>query len=115
MKLLYVVMTTNEADQNRVCELIQENQPSLGFPGCWSINPNELSEEVKENVLGQIAHTIECLIRSSEYENVVFGWETCGESLLDELLSKIDPADYNRKIIDVDRLKQLIENHCYRH
>jgi hypothetical protein len=108
MKLLYVVYGNTEADTDAMCELLLQNKlPSTAFPGCWDMNPSEVTEEIKENVLNSVSITINHLIKSPEYENIIFGWGVNGQSVINELLSRIETSICDVKLtkfIDVERI-----------
>ena len=112
MKLLYVVNGNTEADTNAMCELLMQNKlPSTAFPGCWDMNPSEVTEETKENVLNCVSIAINYFIKSPECENIIFGWGAHGQSVINELLLRIETSICDVKIIKFIDVEKLISEH----
>jgi hypothetical protein len=111
MKLLYVVAGNTEVNSNKMCDLLLNKLPSTTFPGCWDMNPSEVTEEVKENVLSCVSKVINNLINSTEYENIIFSWGVNGQSVINELLSRIEINICDIKITNYNDIEKLINEH----
>ena len=72
MKSLYVVIGNTQSESNTMCDLLLSKLPSTAFPGCWDMNPSEVTGETKENVLKCVSRSINYLIKSPEYEKILF-------------------------------------------
>lgn len=108
MKLLYVVACNTEVDSSMLCDLMKNKLPNTAFPGCWIIDP-KATEEMKENVISSVSSAINHFIKSPEYENIIFGWG--GESVINELLSRIETSKCDVKIINFIEAEKLISKH----
>lgn len=112
MKSLYVVAHNTEVNSNIMCDLLQNKLPNTAFPGCWGeIEPSEETEEIRENILRSVSLVINHFIRSSECDNIIFGWGDPRESVMSELLSRIETSECDVKFIKFSEVEKLISKH----
>lgn len=112
MKSLYVVIGNTDVKSNIMCDLLLNKLPSTAFPGCWGeIDPSIETDEIRENVLRSVSLVINECIKSSEYENIIFGWGDRRESVKNELLSRIETSVSDVKIISFNEVEELINKH----
>lgn len=110
MKSFYVVVGNTEV-HSKMCELLLNKLPSTAFPGCWGIDNSEETEETRENVLRSVSIAINHFIKSSDYENIIFGWGDHRQSVMNELISRIETGECDIKIINFNDVDKLISEH----
>lgn len=60
---------------------------------CWDAHPFCVTEETKRMVLENITALLDRFLRCSAYRNVIFCWVMHEQSILDELLARLDTAE----------------------
>ena len=60
---------------------------------CWDMSPFIVTEETKKMVVDNISYLLNNFISCSEYENVVFCWVMHEQSILDDVLSRLNKND----------------------
>ncbi|WP_196600290.1 AAA family ATPase, partial [Pectinatus frisingensis] len=73
-------------------ELLGILQPSVFLDGdwCWYMNPFRVTDETKHMVEGNICFLLNNFLSCSEYENVIFCWVMHQESIINNLLKKLN-------------------------
>ncbi|RIJ64879.1 nucleotide kinase [Rummeliibacillus sp. TYF005] len=62
---------------------------------CWDMSPFIVTEETINMVINNISYLLNNYISCSEYENVVFCWVMHEQSILDDVLSRLNKNDCN--------------------
>ncbi|WP_254306727.1 AAA family ATPase [Clostridium sp. 001] len=57
---------------------------------CWNISPFIVTDETKRMVIDNITYMLNNFISCSEYENIIFCWVMHMQSILDDVLSRIN-------------------------
>ena len=65
------------------------------------MHPFEVNEETKQMVLANIKFLLNSFIQCSVYENIIFCWVMHEQSIIDELLSAIETANCEVKVISL--------------
>lgn len=60
---------------------------------CWDMSPFIVTDETKNMVIDNITYMLNNFISCSEYENIIFCWVMHKQSILDNVLSKINKGD----------------------
>ena len=60
---------------------------------CWDMSPFIVTEETKNMVVNNISYLLNNFISCSEYENIVFCWVMHEQSILDDVLSRLNKDD----------------------
>lgn len=60
---------------------------------CWDMSPFIVTDETKKMVLDNITHLLNNFISCSEYKNIIFCWVMHEESILDDVLSRLNKYD----------------------
>ena len=60
---------------------------------CWDMSPFIVTDETKKMVLDNITHLLNNFISCSEYKNIIFCWVMHEESILDDVLSRLNKDD----------------------
>ena len=66
------------------------NSVFLDGDWCWDSHPFQVTEETKAMVMDNITHLLNNFIRCRAYENIIFCWVMDRQSILDDLLSRLD-------------------------
>lgn len=87
-----------------VCQLLKRQLNHCVFldgDWCWDMHPFEVNEETKQMVLANIKFLLNSFIQCSVYENIIFCWVMHEQSIIDELLSAIETANCEVKVISL--------------
>lgn len=87
-----------------VCQLLKKQLNHCVFldgDWCWDMHPFEVNEETKQMVLANIKFLLNSFIQCSVYENIIFCWVMHEQSITDELLSAIETANCEVKVISL--------------
>ena len=60
---------------------------------CWDMDPFQVTPETKEMVMENICDLLNRFIRCSVYDNIVFCWVMHEQSIVDEIVSKLDTEE----------------------
>ena len=80
---------------------------------CWDMNPFVVNEETKVLVMDNICYMLNNFIHCQQYQNIIFCWVMHQQSIIDELLSRLDIKECQvhciSLICSVDQLTKQIE------
>lgn len=62
---------------------------------CWDASPFHVTEETKRMVIDNIVYLLQNFLKCSAYDNIIFCWVMHEESIMKEILSKIDYTNSN--------------------
>lgn len=97
MKTLYLIGGTMGVGKTTVCRELQKKLPGCVFldgDWCWDMRPFVVNEKTKAMVLDNICHVLNNFLRCSQFENVLFCWVMHEQSILEEILSRLDTAGW---------------------
>ena len=57
---------------------------------CWDMSPFIVNDETKKMVIDNISYLLNNFISCSVYENIIFCWVMHEQSILDDVLSRLD-------------------------
>lgn len=104
MKTLYLIGGTMGVGKTTISkQLKQELNQSVFLDGdwCWDMHPLIVNEETKAMVLDNICHLLNNFIHCSSYENIIFCWVMHEQSIIDDILKKLDTSNLNIKSISL--------------
>lgn len=104
MKTLYLIGGTMGVGKTTISkQLKQELNQSVFLDGdwCWDMHPFIVNEETKAMVLDNICHLLNNFIHCSSYENIIFCWVMHEQSIIDDILKKLDTSNLNIKSISL--------------
>lgn len=104
MKKLYMIGGTMGVGKTTVCQLLKKQLNHCVFldgDWCWDMHPFEVNEETKQMVLANIKFLLNSFIQCSVYENIIFCWVLHEQSIIDELISAIETANCEIKVISL--------------
>ena len=93
MKTLYLIGGTMGVGKTTVCRELKNQLPRSVFldgDWCWDMNPFVVTEETKAMVLDNITTLLKNFLRCSAYDHVIFCWVMHQQSILDQILSRLD-------------------------
>ena len=93
MKHVYLIGGTMGVGKTTTCQILKEKLPSSVFldgDWCWDASPFVVTEETKAMVIDNICHLLGNFIRCSAYDNVIFCWVMHEQSIIDDLVSRLD-------------------------
>ena len=116
MKNLIIINGTMGVGKTTVCLELQNTLPSNVFldgDWCWRMNPFVVNKETKEMVMQNITVMLNNFLNCSQFQNVLFCWVIHEQSILDEILNKLQISDCDVKIftlmIDEFNLKNRLQ------
>ena len=96
MKNLYLIGGTMGVGKTTACQELKkllDHSVFLDGDWCWDMHPFTVTPETKAMVLDNICYLLSNFLRCSACENVIFCWVMHEQSILEELLSRLDLAN----------------------
>ena len=96
MKKLYLIGGTMGVGKTTVCRALQKKLPHCVFldgDWCWDMSPFVVNEETKAMVMDNICHLLQNFLRCTAYENIIFCWVMHEQSIIDDILSRLDVGE----------------------
>ena len=93
MKKLYLIGGTMGVGKTTVCGELKKMLSACVFldgDWCWDLNPFRVTEATKAMVMDNICAMLANFIRCADIENIVFCWVMHEQSIIDEILSRLD-------------------------
>jgi chloramphenicol 3-O-phosphotransferase len=97
MKRLILVNGTMGVGKTATCrELLHMLRPGVFLDGdwCWNMEPFVVTDETKNMVMENITCLLRNFLSCSQYESVLFCWVMHEESILKDLLSRLEGLDF---------------------
>lgn len=104
MKNLYLISGTMGVGKTRACQSLKKklkNAVFLDGDWCWDADPFHVNDETKQMVIDNICHLLNNFIHCSVYENVIFCWVMHEQSIIDNIVSRLDSANCDVKSISL--------------
>ena len=116
MKRLYVIGGTMGVGKTTVCRRLARRLPNSAFldgDWCWYSHPFTVTEQTKQVVMENIGFMLQNFLKCPDYQNVIFCWVMDQSSILDEVISRIEPAlgDTSLFCITLTASPQAIQEH----
>lgn len=96
MKNLIFINGTMGVGKTSTSKELQKMLPNCVFldgDWCWNMSPFIVTDETQNMVLDNISHLLNNFISCSEYENIIFCWVMHEQSILDDVLSRLNKYD----------------------
>lgn len=96
MKRLYLIGGTMGIGKTTVCRELQKRSDRCVFldgDWCWDMHPFQVTEETKRMVMDNICFLLNNFLKCSAYETVLFCWVMHEQSILDEILERLNLND----------------------
>lgn len=117
MKRLYLIGGTMGVGKTTTCQIIKmklNNSVFLDGDWCWDMNPFIVNDETKRIVMDNICFLLNNFIESSIYENIIFCWVMHEQSIIDEILNRLNTKNCDLHLIslvcDEESLKLRLKN-----
>lgn len=98
------------------CGILKTKLPDSVFldgDWCWDMHPFQVNTETKKMVLENIAFLLNNFIRCTAYKNIIFCWVMHEQSIMDDILSRLDTKDCQVHAISLtcsrEALKQRLQ------
>ena len=104
MKKLYLIGGTMGVGKSTVGGALKKKLHRavyLDGDWCWDADPFTITDETKQMVMDNICHILNNFLHCSEYKNIVFCWVMHEQSIIDEILSRLDISQCNVKTISL--------------
>ena len=119
-KRLYILGGTMGVGKTTTSHCLQQRLPKCVFldgDWCWSMHPFQLTEETKRMAMDNICYLLGSFLNCSAFENIVFCWVLHEQSILDELLARLDTAQCDVYAVSlvckrqalIDRIKKDVD------
>jgi len=96
MKTLYLIGGTMGIGKTTACQALKALLPACAFldgDWCWDMHPFVVNEETKALVMDNITHHLNSFLHCSAFEHVIFCWVMHEQSIIDDILARLDLAD----------------------
>lgn len=96
MKTLYLIGGTMGVGKTAACRELKQMLPNSVFldgDWCWDMHPFTVNGETKAMVMDNICHLLNNFLKCSALENVIFCWVMQEQSIVDDILSRLDLTD----------------------
>ena len=93
MKNLIFINGTMGVGKTATSRELQKLLPNCIFldgDWCWDMSPFIVNDETKKMVIDNISYLLNNFISCSVYENIIFCWVMHEQSILDDVLSRLD-------------------------
>ena len=87
-----------------VCRKLQKMLPNCVFldgDWCWDMSPFVVNGETKAMVMDNICHLLNNFLRCGVYENVIFCWVMHEQTIIDEILSRMEPGLWRAEAVSL--------------
>ena len=96
MKTVYLIGGAMGVGKTTVSQQLKKdlaNSVFLDGDWCWDADPFQVTDETKEMVMDNICYLLNNFLHCSAYENVIFCWVMHEQSIVDEIVSKLDTEE----------------------
>ncbi|HWQ51348.1 MAG TPA: AAA family ATPase [Terriglobales bacterium] len=104
MKNLYLIGGTMGVGKTAVCKLLRDMLPNSVFldgDWCWDMHPFVVNGETKSMVMDNICHLLQNFTRCSVFDNTIFCWVMHEQTIIDDILTRLDTSDYTVKCVSL--------------
>lgn len=112
MKKLYLIGGTMGVGKTTTCQVLKTKlDKSVFLDGdcCWDMHPFVVNKETKKLVLNNICTLLNNDIKCNTFENIIFCWVMHEQSIIDDILSRLDLNDVKVIAISLVCQKEALE------
>lgn len=102
MKTLYFIGGPMGVGKTTVSQQLKKDLPDSVFldgDWCWDADPFQVTEETKAMVIRNICYLLNSFLHCTAYKNVIFCWVMHEQSIIDEIIGRLDTD--NCKVIKI--------------
>ena len=113
MKTLYLIGGTMGVGKTTVCQQLKTDLANCVFldgDWCWDASPFQVTDETKAMVIRNICYLLNNFLHCSVYENVIFCWVMHEQSIIDDIINKLDTEHCRVKKISLTADKINLQN-----
>ncbi len=104
VKNLYLIGGTMGVGKTTVSKKLMKLLPDsvlLDGDWCWMSDPFQVTDETKSMVIDNICHMLNNFIKCSAYRNIIFCWVMHQQSIIDDIISRLDISGCNIRSISL--------------
>lgn len=112
MKNVFLIGGTMGVGKTATCQKMKyklRNCVFLDGDWCWDMHPFQVTDETKQMGIENICFLLNNFIRCSAYENIVFCWVMHEQSIIDDILSRLDTTNCKIHSISLVCDKQALQ------
>ncbi|MBS5939772.1 AAA family ATPase [Clostridium sp.] len=113
MKHLYLISGTMGVGKTTTCQIMKKKLNSSVFldgDWCWDMDPFIVNDETKKMVINNICFLLNNFIETSVYENIIFCWVMHEQSIIDDILARLNTENCNLHLISLVCDKESLKN-----
>lgn len=111
MKNIFLIGGTMGVGKTATCQSLKRklnNSVFLDGDWCWDMSPFQVTEETKLMVMNNICFLLNNYIKCSVFKNIVFCWVMHEQIIIDEILLRLETADFKIHAISLVCTKQAL-------
>ncbi len=104
MKACYLIGGAMGVGKTTLGQTLKQDLPRAVFldgDWCWDAHPFQVTEETKAMVMDNICHVLNNFLHCSAYENVIFCWVMDRQSIIQDILGRLDTSACRVKVISL--------------
>ena len=112
MKKLYLIGGTMGVGKTTTCQVVKtklDKSVFLDGDWCWDMHPVVVNKETQKLVLNNICTLLNNDIKCNTFENIIFCWVMHEQSIIDDILSRLDLNDVKVIAISLVCQKEALE------
>ena len=113
MKTLYLIGGTMGVGKTAVCRELNRLLPGSVFldgDWCWNMDPFVVNPETKVMVMENICALLNNFLKCSVLENVVFCWVMHEQSIMDDILSRLEAGNWRVVAVSLICSEETLRN-----
>lgn len=113
MKHLYLISGTMGVGKTTTCQIMKKklnNSVFLDGDWCWDMDPFIVNDETKKMVINNICFLLNNFIETSVYENIIFCWVMHEQSIIEDILARLNTENCNLHLISLVCDKESLKN-----
>ncbi|TGY41218.1 nucleotide kinase [Clostridium sartagoforme] len=113
MKHLYLISGTMGVGKTTTCQIMKKKLNSSVFldgDWCWDMDPFIVNDETKKMVINNICFLLNNFIETSVYENIIFCWVMHEQSIIEDILARLNTENCNLHLISLVCDKESLKN-----
>ena len=114
MKTVYLIGGTMGVGKTTLGQYLKRQLPKavyLDGDWCWDANPFIVNDVTKTMVMENICFLLNNFIKSNSYENIIFTWVMHEQSIIDDIVCRLDLDDCELQLISLVCDKQTLTQH----